>query len=372
MITLIVIVFAAGIAVFFTKGYRFSPQTGTISGTGIMSITSVPDQASVYIDGHLTTATNANVNSLIPKGYTVKIIKEGFITWEKKVEVKEGLVTEIKATLFRAIPSVYPLTYSGATNPVLSPDGQELSFVVPPSDSSNYPMDKKSGIWVWSMSERPIAFNRGSEPHQIVANTQGIDFGKAGFRFSPDSSQLLVSLPDRQLLADITKLNDPPRDITPVYASTIKSWDDEIKVKEQTRLQLLKDLSLRQTASSSAFLKWSPDETKLIYSQDGKSKFIVADLVNRKMFNLADGRYISWLPDSEHLIVIDEGDEKRLDRISKIIIIEFDGSNKSEIYAGNFDPKYVFAWPDSLRLVVVSSLPTPTASQPNLFGINLK
>src|SRR5438270_10008366 len=110
IVTFLLIIIAAGVAIFFAKGYRFSTKTGNITGTGILSITSVPDQASVFLDGHLTTATNTNINSLIPKEYDVKILKEGFIPWEKKVEVHEGLVTQIKATLYRSLPSVYPLT----------------------------------------------------------------------------------------------------------------------------------------------------------------------------------------------------------------------------------------------------------------------
>src|SRR5258708_33078786 len=122
IITILIIIAIAAGAAFLANGYRFSPKTGNISGTGILSITSVPDQASVFLDGHLTTATNTNINSLIPKEYDVKIVKEGFIPWEKKVEVHEGLVTQIKATLYRSLPSVYPLTYTGAEHVTLSPD----------------------------------------------------------------------------------------------------------------------------------------------------------------------------------------------------------------------------------------------------------
>jgi hypothetical protein len=104
ILSLLVIAVAAGIAVFLAKGYTFSTKEGAIVGTGIVSITSQPEGASVYIDGHLTTATNATIDHLSPKEYDVKIIKDGFIPWEKKVEVKEGLVSDLKITLFPAIP----------------------------------------------------------------------------------------------------------------------------------------------------------------------------------------------------------------------------------------------------------------------------
>jgi hypothetical protein len=87
LLTLLVIISIAGLAVFFAKGYRVSPSTGTIAGTGIISVKSIPDQASVYLDGHLTSVTDGPINSLQPGEYSVKIAKEGYIPWEKKITV---------------------------------------------------------------------------------------------------------------------------------------------------------------------------------------------------------------------------------------------------------------------------------------------
>src|SRR3989344_330707 len=123
LFTLLVIGISATVAVYLAKGYTFSTQEKRLVGTGIITVTSLPDAASVFIDGHLTTATDATISSLVPKEYTVKLIKEGFIPWEKKVKVNEGLVTDLKVTLFPAIPTMYPLTFNGVKNPVLSPDG---------------------------------------------------------------------------------------------------------------------------------------------------------------------------------------------------------------------------------------------------------
>lgn len=381
IIMVIVIAIVGSIAIFLAKGYRLSPKTGTIAGTGIMSVTSVPDQASVYLDGHLTTATNANINSLSPKTYDVKIVKEGFITWEKQVEVKEGLVSEIKATLFRAIPSVYPLTYTGAQNLTLSPDEQKIVYVVPGTE-------KKSGVWVWQMSDKPITFGRASGPQQLVLGTSGIDYSQAVFKWSPDSRQIMVTFPDRTLLLESDRLNDPPRDITATLTSVVDSWDVDTKSRNLTRLNLIKDIKLKQEASNAAVLKWSPDESKYLYSKDGKEDFKLVNLETKKTYTMSKANSYSWLPDSDHLVLV-EGEEKSQPvknnqaakdvntpesalTDGKISIIDFDGSNKAEIYAGRFDLKSVVAWPDSSRLIIISSVPTATGNMPNLFGINLK
>lgn len=385
--TFLVIVAIASLAIFLAKGYRLSTQTGTIAGTGIISVISIPDQASVYLDGHLTTATNANINSLPPKEYEVRIVKEGYIPWQKKVEVKEGLVFEIKATLFRSIPTIYPLTYSGAQKLTLSPDRLKLAYIVPDSEETNLLTTKKGGIWVWPMgTDSTLTFGRGNDPRQIAASN-GIDFTNAKLRFSPDSTQLLVQLPDRNLLLDIDRFTDPPKDITAQLAPTIQTWDESEAKSRLGRLQLIKDLNLRKTASDSASLSWSKDETKILFKKDEKADFAVADLITYKTYTLPPAQNYQWLADSEHLIMseyeikpspspIKTADEKPQpsDKFfpAKISVIETDGQNKSEIYFGNLDPLTIFGWPDASKLVVISSLPTATGSKPNLYGINLK
>ncbi len=352
IITLIAIAFFGGVAIFFAKGYSISTKEKRIVGTGILAVSSEPDAASVYLDGHLTTATNANINSLAPKSYSVKVIKDGFIPWERAVEIKEGLVTDLKITLFPAIPTIYPLTFSGVTSPSLSPDGSKLAFIVPALAGT-----KKAGIWVWTLSRnQPIALARSAEPHQMVTNSV-TDFSKATLKWSADSKQVLANLSESNFLLDSERLNTDPRDITAVLAVTIKGWEEDTKAKDEARILAIKDSNLRKTASDSALLQWSPDETKFMVGLK------VYDLETKKNYDLPSAKAHLWLPDSMHIITVED---------STISLIDFDGTNKAVIYAGKFEDSFVFPWPDSSRLVIISSIPTPTASEPNLYGINLR
>ncbi len=372
ILLIIVIAAVAGVAIFLVKGYRFSPQTGKITGTGIISITSVPDQASVYLDDHLTTATNDNIESLVPKKYNVKVVKEGYIPWEKEIEVREGLVEELEITLFPAIPTIYPLTFNGVYNPVLSPDNEKVVFAVPG-------VEKKGGVWVWSFaSTGPINIGRTSGPLQVSLPQIGIDYTKATFRWSPDSTQIMVTLPDRTLLLDQDRLNDLPRDITAILQPTLRTWDEEEKTQNTSRVVAIQDQEIRKVASSSAYLRPSLDETKLLYQEASGKSFKVADLVDKKTYDLQAIENVQWLPTSSHLVVIEpEGTSSPNPAspsatLSKISVMEYDGGNKQVLFVGNFDPKSVFPWPDGSRVMIVSSMPTPTAKEPNFYGINLK
>ena len=313
ILTLLVIISGALLAVFFAKGYRLSTETGTITGTGIISVVSEPDRASVYLDGHLTTATNDNINSLIPKKYKVTIEKEGYISWEKEVEVREGLVKEIEASLFRSIPTVYPITYNGVAKALLSPDSQKFVYVVPNGDDpASVSASKRSGVWLLPMTSGGINLGRGNEPRQI-ALSGNYDFSEAEFRWSPDSQQVLVSFPDRYLLLEADRLNEPPRDVTAQIEPTVRSWDESEKESNLARLQLIADNSIRNTASASAILKWAPDETKVLYQKDEKTDYQVADLTTNETFTLPKASSYHWLPDSEHLIMVEFEEQKVTD-----------------------------------------------------------
>ncbi len=356
IITLIAIGVVASIAIFFAKGYTFSPQERKVLGTGIINISSEPDAASVYIDGHLTTATNATVSSLKPKTYSVKVVKEGFIPWERKIDVKEGLVTAVKVTLFPSIPSIYPLTFSGVEKVQLSPDGSKIAYTVPAKNSLGE-INKKAGIWVWTLiRNQPIAFARSAQPHQI-ASSQFIDFSKATLSFSPDSKQVLANTSSQNWLLDADNFNSDPRDITPILDATLKSWAEDVRDKDAVRVASIKDAKFKKIASDSANLSWSPDETK--FMSEGK----VYDLEEQKEYQIPPARVHIWLPDSRHIIMVEEG---------TISVLDFDGTNKAVIFAGTFLDNFVFPWPDSSRLVIISTFPTPTAQEPNLYGINLR
>lgn len=379
LITIVVIATAASVAIFFAKGYTLSTGDKIIVGTGIINISSEPDAASVFIDGHLTTATNATISSLRPKDYNVKVVREGFIPWEKTITVKEGLVTPIKITLFPSIPTIYPLTFSSVANPTLSPDGSKLSFVVP-SKAVSGEANKKGGIWVWTLiRNQPIAFARSAEPHQI-ATSQFIDFSKATLQFSPDSKQVLAKIVNEQYptasdnyLLNADSMNSDPRDITPILDPTMKGWEEDVEAKEAVRVTAIKDVKLSKVASSSALLHWSPDETKFmarkeeVSVEETKKGLVqgikVYDLEEEKEYELPPAKIHIWLPDSLHIILVEE---------NSISVMDYDGTNKAVIYAGSFLDGFVFPWPDSSRLVIISSFPTPTASEPNLYGINLR
>ena len=191
-IFLILALIATTLAVIaFGRGYRFNPGQKNLSSTGLLVASSDPTGAQVWLDGNLKTATN-NTLALSPGWYQVKITKEGFLSWEKKLRVQGEVVTETQTMLFPSTPSLSPLTTSGVIAPVLSPDGTKIVYAIPIKAGLPAEASAKAGLWVINLNSQPLGFSR--DPLLLAKSSFGLDFAQGIFAWSPDSKQILVSI----------------------------------------------------------------------------------------------------------------------------------------------------------------------------------
>jgi len=85
---------------FYAWGYSFDWQNKKLVLTGALYIKSSPKKAEVYLNNRLKgKETPAFIKRLLPKEYQVKITKEGFHPWQKKLRVESKLVTEARNIL---------------------------------------------------------------------------------------------------------------------------------------------------------------------------------------------------------------------------------------------------------------------------------
>ena len=182
------------------------------------------------------------------------------------------------------------------------------------------------------------------------------------------------------------------------------------QLNEKQRINSLKGKTLRSFVSTWQILGWTVNETKILYtatesaqlpliikpsligtnsqpedrnltpgkiyvydSKEDKNFYIgeVKDLLPKYPLpslalypDLSTGQYsVQWLTDNQHLI---------LNKKENIIIMEYDGFNKTTVYAGPFVDNYIFPWTDFSRLVILANY-NPTAGQdPNLYSLTLR
>ena len=106
-IFVILFIAASAIIILFAQGWRFDFDSFKIVRTGGIFIKTTVSGAKIYVNDKYTGSTAGLLNytklvdDLAPKNYNLFIHKEGYYPWNKMVEVKNGLVTELfSVTLF--------------------------------------------------------------------------------------------------------------------------------------------------------------------------------------------------------------------------------------------------------------------------------
>ncbi|MDO8514900.1 MAG: PEGA domain-containing protein [bacterium] len=369
----IVLILSVTVAVILTaKGYRPNFDDKTMDITGILVATSDPDGASVYLNNKLTTATNTTLN-LKPGSYDVKISKDGYYDWQKKIEIKKEEVFKTNAFLFPRASDLRPITLNGVTNPTLSPDESRVAFTVASASAT------ATGIYTLSMSGIPVINNVNIRQ---IFRDNGLALSKVeGLIWSADDTQLIASQSGKYYMLDTDKMTVSPTIISNTQLEVLKTgWQQETDLKAKSQLSKL------QISLPIKNFKFSPDETKILYTASS-SATLPAPIINLPGSNptpevrslisgstyvydlkedrnyLINAQQVQWFVTSRHL-VINEG--------KQISIMEYDGTNKAVVYAGPFVDNYVFVWPNWAKIIILTNLNTSSTVGENLYTINLR
>lgn len=95
----VAVVGATVILILLTLGYRLNFTNGTIRQGGLVHFISQPSGADVMVDDlRLSNKTRSKI-TLYPGNYQVRMQREGYQTWQKRVEVKAGAVLWLNSAL---------------------------------------------------------------------------------------------------------------------------------------------------------------------------------------------------------------------------------------------------------------------------------
>lgn len=256
----IIILLGTVTAIQYAQGkYRFT-QDGLSKETGLLAANSFPTGAQVYVNDRLVTATDDTLY-LKPSEYTVRIQKEGYHVWQKKLRVEGTLVTQTNAQLFPVVPSLTPLTFSGSRNMSPSPDGQKLIFY---TSQANVP--EKNGLYILDMSNPLLVFQK--EAIQITEDVANLNLASAKYIWSPDSSEILLITHDKEVLLATNKLNNLKLlpDISFKSEQILSGWEEEIYLRERQFLSKFPEAVISMATSSAKNVYLSPDKKRLLYT----------------------------------------------------------------------------------------------------------
>lgn len=303
LVNLFILLFLAGgtfVAIQFAKGYRPDLQNHSLSGTGLLNITSYPKSARVIINNKLTTVTDDKLY-LLPGNYQLKIEKDGFHPWTKTLPVKTELVTSADARLFPIITAISPLTFYQVRNTAANLDGTKIAYVL-----KNSPQEVSNGLYIYSITGNLL----GSSNVQIADNS-GRDYSAALLIWSPDSSQILAIFTDK---VPATKKLPASEKISTAYLLSTKGLNPKTLSDVSLRLPLIINEWQDQFAkinlpTLNLFPKYMVDllENKAVnvYFSPDKEKVFYTPLVNLNLPNNDIGSLlpnINSTPESRDLI----------------------------------------------------------------------
>lgn len=388
-LTTILIVGAIGIFTsYYARGYRLNLKTFRFEPNGILVIKSEPDGASVYLNGELKTATNATL-SLSPGTYDVEVRRDGFFTWYKRLTIEKEIVTQANVSLFRNVPALSPVTFSGAVSPVSAPDGSKIAFAVLPSKSGT---NDKIGLFTMDTYSLPLGFT--NNPKRI---TDG-DLTGASFVFSPDGRQIMLTLGASVFLLDSGSFTsqDQRVNVASKKDSILVGWKKDKDTKNINLIASLpdelKDILTRKTLD----LAVSPDGSLILYTASSSAtlpdnlirqlpgastqkqerqieigRTYIYDIKEDRNFLITDQDVsingsltpaVRFMPDSRHILLADR---------NKVTIMDYDGTNQQTVYFGLYIAPSAFPFANTTKILILTNLGADS-STPNLYALTIK
>ena len=91
------------IAILYAQGYKYSLSDGRFLRTGTIAV-KVNSEVKVFLDDELKGKTSFlsgtfSVRNLLPNQYHIRLEKEGYSAWQKRVSVQEGMLREFPRAL---------------------------------------------------------------------------------------------------------------------------------------------------------------------------------------------------------------------------------------------------------------------------------
>lgn len=391
IITLIVVGSLGVFATYYARGYRLNFKTFKFLPSGILVIKSEPDGASVFVNGELKTATNANM-TLAPGTYDVEVKKDGYFTWDKRLTIEKEIVTQATISLFKNVPSLSPTTLSGATNVIMSENGSKIVYSVLPAKNIDA---AKIGLWSLDTFSLPLGFSVG--PKRIADG----DMTNATYVFSPDGKQLLLTVSNGIYLIDTGSFTSQNQRINVASrkSAILSEWEVE---KQSTDQSLIKNLPAELAdileRKSSSFI-FSPDNNMVTYTASSSATLpdelikplpgastqaqerniqeghtYVYDIKEDRNFlittdpvtiNNTDNPLVPalrWISSSRHLLWAGQ---------DQVFIMDYDGTNRQVVYSGSYIIPSVFPFSNTSKLLILTNLGS-TDSTANLYTLTVK
>lgn len=366
------------IVILYSRGYRPDFKNKSFVSTGIITVSSYPKTAKVYINNELKGLTDINI-TLPPGKYLVEVKKDGYTSWSKNITLKGELVVNIDATLFPVNPSLSPLTNIGVIK------------AIPLDDNNKILIFSKTGVYLFEASKNILSF---FTPLKTIAKSElfpeNFDWKNTDIYISPDLKQAIIG----DYLFSLEEENQSLFDLS-LSASKenlISAWEEK---KQANSLKILETYpkEFRKIATDSfKIISFSPNDNKLLYQSLKnidlitmitpiigtnqtpenrtlkKNEVYVYDKKEDKNYlitnhqPLTTSHQIQWYFDSKHIVI---------ENNKKIVICYYDNTNCQTVYSGPFEKGFFMPTLDG-KIIILANLNPEANEYPDLYLVGIR
>ena len=265
------------VIILYAAGYRYNFQKHKIQKTGVLILKSKPEGAKIFLNDKLKkTTTPARIANLLPGDYSIKIEKDDFYSWQKKLPVESGLTTFAEdVTLFKkSLPA--QIVDGNIDIFSVSPNEQKLIYI------QNQEMGNELWLLDFKTSKKSLLYRLSDKNNQILTA-----------EWSKDGQKILMIIADNKLKNKKYIVLDSRTEEASVYSNLddfyfefkaiknkiidITSLDDAVLVDSPPAFITIlnkknRDLKVTQSDSGNIVFEteadiasWSEDGEKLLY-----------------------------------------------------------------------------------------------------------
>ncbi|MFH1430453.1 MAG: PEGA domain-containing protein [Candidatus Uhrbacteria bacterium] len=263
-------VLIAPLLALYSMGYRYHWTKHHFERTGIIVVDGKPVDASVFIDGvRRADRLPARIGGLGQNEYTVRVERDGFHTWERRLAVFSGSATFITdITLFRSADPI--LDVSGTIRySATSSDGEWLAYI--------RTTDSFEELWIEQLTTRV--------DHTLILRAP-LTTSPVIMAWSPRGAQLLIHTATDTIIID-PRTPHTPQSITAElpHRTAIAAWplnsDNYVYAVHGTTIRTISVKPLRSATFSLAITPrqpWAFADHTLYYANTSRALLTMIDV----------------------------------------------------------------------------------------------
>lgn len=258
-------------------------------------------------------------------------LKQTLAQWEEELYLRE------RQALMKFPPAMIQIATQSATNVYISPSRERMLYTATVS----------AHIADHLIAAVPAASTQTQERDLVPGGVYVYDLREdRNFRVATDQAVVPIAQPspspspktNRQTkTAAATPIPSP----TPSVRPMISLLDDIANPNAKTL-----------ASSPSAFLK---------LQVTGDTKATIANF--GRHYSPLSTHSPQWLPDSSHIILAED---------TSIGIVDYDGTNLTQVYAGPFVSNFVYPWPNGSKLIILTNFNQAGNAPANLYAVGLR